>query len=420
VSALSSEQFIFALRRFIARMGKPSSMISDNAPAFKVVSSMTDAKKFMSKHGIQWRFITEFAPWMGGVYERMVGIVKSSLRRTIGRTKLSYDQLVTLLSEAQDVVNSRPLTYVSEDIDDEVITPNHFLRGFNRQALEIVDEDDGDPDFIDKEVTATKIVKMWKKGQRLLQHFWEIWRKDYLTSLREKTTWHHKQKRGSIRRLPQVGEVVLVDGTPKSRSKWQIARINELIESHDGQVRSAKVLIPSGKIVARPLNLLYPLEVDPQDQSESNQQRSVTANQLSVPSVGCGRQEQPTAGVNQPPVPSVDCARQEQSTAGKSIPHLSPLPPATEEPAEVSPNPTNEERSRREAEIKNKDSNTKNVNSNSNSLPQTDTSSRKNNINVDQCRSTQTLTQCKTKRPIRQAGLNARKAWLEYVSDEEE
>ena len=52
------------------------------------------------------------APWQGGVYERMVGIVERSLRKAIGRQRLALEQLITLLVEVEGITNSRPLTYV--------------------------------------------------------------------------------------------------------------------------------------------------------------------------------------------------------------------------------------------------------------------------------------------------------------------
>ena len=42
--------------------------------------------------------------------------------------------------------------------------------------------------------------------------------------------------------------------------KWQ--KITELISSNDGKIRAAKVLLPTKKVLNRPLNLLYPLECD--------------------------------------------------------------------------------------------------------------------------------------------------------------
>ncbi len=93
---LSAFQFLNCLRRFIARRGKPSKIISDNAPAFKLTQGLlaqlwknlqqdSDVWSYLSSEGIKWEFITEYAPWQGGLYERMVGLVKQGLRKSIGK-----------------------------------------------------------------------------------------------------------------------------------------------------------------------------------------------------------------------------------------------------------------------------------------------------------------------------------------------
>ena len=41
---------------------------------------------------------------------------------------------------------------------------------------------------------------------------------------------------------------------------WKLAKVKELIQSNDGQTRSATVILPSERLLIRPLNLLFPLE----------------------------------------------------------------------------------------------------------------------------------------------------------------
>ncbi|VDI74300.1 Hypothetical predicted protein [Mytilus galloprovincialis] len=43
---------------------------------------------------------------------------------------------------------------------------------------------------------------------------------------------------------------------------WKLGKIIELIQSRDKEIRSARINVASGKILGRPLNLLYPLKVD--------------------------------------------------------------------------------------------------------------------------------------------------------------
>ena len=56
---------------------------------------------------IQWTFTIELAPWLSDIYERLVGIVKRSLRKAIGKVCLTSEQLLTILKEAEAVINSR-------------------------------------------------------------------------------------------------------------------------------------------------------------------------------------------------------------------------------------------------------------------------------------------------------------------------
>ena len=65
---------------------------------------------------------------MGGFYERLVGLVKRSLRKSVGRNLLTDTQLETLIKEIEAVVYSRPLFYFGDDIDSSLfLTHGHFL-----------------------------------------------------------------------------------------------------------------------------------------------------------------------------------------------------------------------------------------------------------------------------------------------------
>ena len=56
---------------------------------------------YAANENIQWTFTIELLPWMGGFYERLVGIVKRSLRKAIGKVCLTSEQLLTILKETQ-------------------------------------------------------------------------------------------------------------------------------------------------------------------------------------------------------------------------------------------------------------------------------------------------------------------------------
>ena len=67
---------------------------------------MEKRDNYASNIGVKWTFIVELAPWMGGFYERMVGLVKRALRKSINRRLLSYVQLQTVIKEVEAVVNA--------------------------------------------------------------------------------------------------------------------------------------------------------------------------------------------------------------------------------------------------------------------------------------------------------------------------
>ena len=72
-------------------------------------------KKFVRLKRINWKFILDRSPWWGGFYERLVKVVKDALRKVVKNAKLNYDELMTILIEIESMINSRPLTYLSDD-----------------------------------------------------------------------------------------------------------------------------------------------------------------------------------------------------------------------------------------------------------------------------------------------------------------
>lgn len=93
VETQSANEFHLALRRFFATYGCPSLLVSDNASQFVTVESAinklwstltlsSELDDLMTSQGITWKKIPE-SPWMGGFFERLVGVVKKYLKRTL-------------------------------------------------------------------------------------------------------------------------------------------------------------------------------------------------------------------------------------------------------------------------------------------------------------------------------------------------
>ena len=107
--------------------------------------------------------------------------------------------------------------------------------------------------------SPTDLSKRMRHLNKILDHFWRRWRKEYLTELREA----HGRKRGcSESSTVEVGDIVLVHDNDHPRTFWKMARVEELIRSRDNQVRGARVRVgATGSMLRRPVQALYPLEV---------------------------------------------------------------------------------------------------------------------------------------------------------------
>lgn len=137
VHALSTESCKMAIRRFIGRRGAPVEIRSDRGTNFVGASNELKqematienqlAETFTNTH-TDWVFNPPGAPHMGGAWERLVRSVKTALAAIDCPRTPSEETLATVLVEAESVVNSRPLTYIPLETDQqEALTPNHFL-----------------------------------------------------------------------------------------------------------------------------------------------------------------------------------------------------------------------------------------------------------------------------------------------------
>ena len=91
-----------------------------------------------------------------------------------------------------------------------------------------------------------------------------------MLSLRERTQNKLKTERIHASYSARVGDIVLIkEDLP--RGCWKLGKIIELVESRDQQVRSAKILLPTKRIIGRPLSLLYPGECSEEEQCTNDE-----------------------------------------------------------------------------------------------------------------------------------------------------
>ncbi|CAB3989653.1 Tetratricopeptide repeat 28 [Paramuricea clavata] len=242
--------------------------VSRAAASKELMTLMRDpqVKKYFLQQRMQWSFNLEKAPWWGGFFERLVGSLKRCLKKTIGKARLSYDKLVTAVTEAESILNSRPLSYVSSEDVEEPLTPAHLLSG--RRILSLPDRHQENPEDEDFQVdlSTNDLNKRVRYLNDIIEHFWRRWRNEYLVELRNA---HKSPKKTVEKSSVEVGDIVLVHDENHPRSFRRIGRIKELVNSTaDGKSRARGAVVQAmskkGKVTTlrRPLQLLYPMEIN--------------------------------------------------------------------------------------------------------------------------------------------------------------
>jgi len=90
----------------------------------------------MADQGTHWRFNPPAAPHFGGLWEAAVKSVKHHLRRGIGETRLTFEEMATFLAKVEACLNSRPVQALSDDPEDlSALTPGYFLIGGPLNAM---------------------------------------------------------------------------------------------------------------------------------------------------------------------------------------------------------------------------------------------------------------------------------------------
>ena len=252
---LDTDSFLLAFSRMVARRGRPELVISDNGTNFvganRELGQLVDEldqqkiKEDAAAKGIEWRFNPPGGSHHGGFFEAMVKSAKKALKSILGEAHLTDEELHTAVVEVEGFLNSRPLTYCSDDPkDDSVLTPNHFLIGQAGGLLAPRIPED----------LAVNPRRRWRYVQQLVTQIWQRWNKEFLTLLQTRGKWL------DVKPDPEVGDIVLVADWTNPKGKWPLGRVVETLPCQDGHVRSVRVE-SRGKQFVRPISKLCPLSV---------------------------------------------------------------------------------------------------------------------------------------------------------------
>lgn len=263
VSDMTTETFIAAYRRFISRRGQCTNIYSDNGTTFvgaanqmkeeiREITQSNTVQDTISTAGTKWHFIPPSSPHFGGLWESGVKSMKHHLRRVIGETKLTYEEITTLACQIEACLNSRPLCVLSDVSDEEsILTPGHFLIG-----KPIISA----PTLAESEVKNSNLSQRWKLIQKIKKDFWKAWSTEYLNTLQMRYKW--KEVKDNVK----IGTIVLIKEDNINPANWPLARVTKTHPSDNGLVRV--VTLQKGKTeLKRAITKLIPLPCT----NESNQ-----------------------------------------------------------------------------------------------------------------------------------------------------
>lgn len=256
VGELTADAFISAFKRFVSRRGRVTDVYSDNGSNFvaaheimsedhrqAILDKEIEFASLLANDGVTWHFSPPSAPHFNGLAEAGVRSMKYHLRRIVGATILTYEELYTVLCQIEGVLNSRPLSAITDDFSDlTVLTPGHFLMGSAPISV---------PGPMLLNTNQNRLTR-WQLMEQMQQNFWQIWASDYLTSLQQRPKWQQ-----AVQNLAK-GQLVIIRQDNLPPTKWLLGRIEDIHPGDDGLVRVATVRTQSS-ILKRPIVKLCPL-----------------------------------------------------------------------------------------------------------------------------------------------------------------
>ncbi|XP_068674528.1 uncharacterized protein [Montipora foliosa] len=220
IPTLDTLDFIWSFKRFIARRGRPRKVYSDNGRTF------IGAAKWLQK---------------------------------VMKDECFHDFLARNVEVA---LNGRPLSYVEDDHQLPVLTPNSLLYPQSNVI----------PDLDAHHIDEHDLRKRAKHLRPCRQNIWKQWSAEYVRGLRERHNLKHQSKTLTLK----PGDVVIIRGDDSDRNKWKLGVVKELIEGRDGLVRAAKLRAGLGEVT----DLEHEITIDPEVKPVSQHSKRIPVSKI--------------------------------------------------------------------------------------------------------------------------------------------
>ena len=245
-----------ALTRMNGQFPSVAKLVSDQGSNFKGASreireaiEAWDKSTLNDKIGISWEFGPAALGHWGGVWERLVGLVKNSMKACLNNKVVNVDTFDTLCAAVAVVVNRRPLTAANNDVDSvQVLSPAHFICPYTFV--------NSGPHLLPPlSQLGDHLRSSWQATRVLLDDFWDRWRMEYLETLLHRSKWQTSTANYA------VGDIVIICEPIVPRERWRVARIEEITSQEATHHRRFRLRDSAGNVFDRDQSGVVKLEL---------------------------------------------------------------------------------------------------------------------------------------------------------------
>merc|ERR1711911_96724 len=170
VNALSRVQSIFpALKTIYSDRGTNFIGARREISEGKELWNREQINDKLCEKNIEWQLGPANCGHYGGMWERMVAIVKDSLKASMRNKSLTFDEFETLVYAIAAAVNKRPITAVSDDpLDCSALSPSNFLYPYMNNTT-------GTNIYPPIPMSRSQTRSRWNEIQTILDDWWKKW-----------------------------------------------------------------------------------------------------------------------------------------------------------------------------------------------------------------------------------------------------
>jgi hypothetical protein len=179
--------------------------------------------QWAGRKGIEWTLVPTGGQHFNGQAERTIGLIKKQLWKTFEGKKLTHEETLTVLAEAVQRINSRPLTWNPRPEGEPLCVQDLMLGRAKPGQVEVKFE------------SGKKLTTRFENVQRTQQEFWKRWIEEVFPEKLRQSKWRQEK------RDLKVGDVVLRKDETAASQTYKYAKVIKVHTSMDGKVRAADI-----------------------------------------------------------------------------------------------------------------------------------------------------------------------------------